>query len=178
MNRCGDGLLLLPTGVLPRSARTLGDRLHLCTVQDPCSGVLASAGLFTAINTDIIQWHLCGTASAYLPLAPTKLEIDFIRRWAKEAGYQALHLGGGVGNRADSLFHFKAGFSPVYKEFYTYRLVLDDNRYAELSRMWQARTRIPRTRRATYSRCIPSPWRGPLAGREGCGGGMLLIVSL
>ncbi len=144
MNRVrATGFYFFPQEYFRDLRATLGDCLHLCTVQDPRTGVLASAALFTAINTDIIQLHLCGTASAYLPLAPTKLEIDFIRRWAKEAGYQALHLGGGVGNRADSLFHFKAGFSPVCKEFYTYRLVLDDNRYAELSRMWQARTRIP-----------------------------------
>jgi len=104
----------------------LGDRLHLaCAVTE--TGETAAAGLF--ISTDgIVQYHLGGTAPAYLSLAPFKLVIDFMWRWAHDQSHRALHLGGGVGGTEDSLFHFKAGFSSARGEFYSYRLIVDHER--------------------------------------------------
>jgi hypothetical protein len=110
----------------------LGERLHLCTVLSP-AGDVGAAGLF--YETDgIVQYHLGATADAYVDRAPSKLMFDTVRRWAKERGNRVLHLGGGLGGRADSLFHFKAGFSHARAEFKTLRLVLDDERYALLAR--------------------------------------------
>ncbi len=120
----------------------LGDSLHLGTVDAP-DGNLACAGLFTVVQDDIVQYHLSGTADPYSHRAPTKLMLDHVRRWATALGCRAFHLGGGVGNREDSLFQFKAGFSPLLKEFRTYRLVLDKERYAELGRLWQVKTGVP-----------------------------------
>lgn len=104
----------------------LGNRLHLaCAVTE--TGETASAGLF--VNTDgIVQYHLGGTAPAYLALAPSKLVIDFMWRWAHDQSHRALHLGGGVGGIEDSLFDFKAGFSSMRGEFYTYRIIVDHER--------------------------------------------------
>jgi hypothetical protein len=114
---------------------SLGDHVHLCTVCTP-TGTLAAAGLFTEIG-GIVQYHLGGTRGEFLSAAPSKLMFDHVRRWAKQAGNRVLHLGGGVGGYKDSLFEFKAGFSKVKHPFCTYRMILDDDQYASLTRRWE-----------------------------------------
>jgi hypothetical protein len=116
---------------------TLGDRLHLCSVVSPQSEV-ASAGLFCAID-GAVQYHLGGTAGPYLSKAPSKLMFDFVRRWGKERGAATLHLGGGLGAVEDSLFHFKAGFSPLGATCQTFRMILDEDRYSTLHARWTER---------------------------------------
>jgi len=114
----------------------LGDRIHLaCVVSD--GGELAAAGLFI-VTEGIVQYHLGGTTPQHLPVAPSKLMMDFMWRWAQEQSQRVLHLGGGVGGVEDSLFRFKAGFSPARAEFYTYRMVIDESRYGLLSQAAQA----------------------------------------
>ena len=77
--------------------------------------------------------HLAGTKEKFLHYAPMKLAFDYMRQWGKESGYHTLHLGGGVGCSADSLFSFKAGFSPMRGDYFTYRMIFDQNRYALLN---------------------------------------------
>lgn len=109
----------------------LGDRLHLCVVE--IDGTFAGGGLF--VETDgLVQYHLSGTAEASVRDRPTKLMLHFARGWARERGNTRLHLGGGVGGAHDSLFDFKAGFSPDRHPYHTLRLVADPPRYAELVR--------------------------------------------
>ncbi len=109
----------------------LGDRLHLCVVE--IDGAFAGGGLF--VETDgLVQYHLSGMAEAFVRDRPTKLMLHFARGWAKERGDTRLHLGGGVGGSEDSLFDFKAGFSPDRHPYHTLRLVADTARYAELVR--------------------------------------------
>jgi lipid II:glycine glycyltransferase (peptidoglycan interpeptide bridge formation enzyme) len=108
----------------------LESRLHLCTVLSP-EGELASAGLFTATE-GIVQGHLAGTSERYFHMAPSKLVIFAEIEWGKAAGQSVYHLGGGVGARKDNLFNFKAGFSKLRSEFYTYRMVLDHDKYSSL----------------------------------------------
>lgn len=109
---------------------SLGERLHLCAVLSP-AGDLAAAGLFVVTNK-IVQYHLSGTAVGYLKQAPAKMMLDCAWRWAKEAGNEVFHLGGGVGGSDDSLFKFKAGFSDQLADFYTYRMILDEQMYDAL----------------------------------------------
>lgn len=117
----------------------LGNRVHLiCVLTD--NNELAAAGLFIATG-GIVQYHLGGTATHYLPLSPSKLMLDFAWRWAKAQSYDVLHLGGGVGGAEDSLFHFKAGFSPARGEFYTYRVVVDELKHATLQHAAQSTRR-------------------------------------
>lgn len=113
----------------------LGDRLHLCTTLSP-EGEVASSLLFIATN-GIVQNHLSGTWDKYLSFAPSKLEIDVVRRWAKENGNYFYHLGGGVGSCADSLFRFKSGFSNLRSDFYTYRMIIDPDKYTKLMQAWE-----------------------------------------
>ena len=109
----------------------LAEQLHLCTVLAP-DGTVASAGLFFE-HDGIIHYHLGATAEEHLRRAPSKLMFDHVRRWGQERGARVLDLGGGVGGAEDSLFLFKAGFSPLRARFHTLRLVIDAERYARLT---------------------------------------------
>jgi hypothetical protein len=61
-----------------------------------------------------------------------KLLYDTVRRWAKERGNRIFHFGGGVGGANDSLFSYKAGFSPRRHPFHTWRVVTDPDAYRRL----------------------------------------------
>lgn len=108
----------------------LGQKLHLCSVYSPNRDI-ACAALFSE-NNGIVQYHLSGTAEAYLKQSPNKLMLRFVRDWAKERGNQYFHLGGGVGGDQDPLFHFKKGFSKKLSDFFGYRVVLNEDVYFEL----------------------------------------------
>jgi hypothetical protein len=108
----------------------LGDDAHLGVVE--VGGEVVSAALFT--QTDgIVQYHLSGTDESALALSPLKIVINHARQWATDRGAQHLHLGGGLGGTQDSLMQFKSGFSRRRHAFRTWRVVLDEDRYALLS---------------------------------------------
>ncbi|MES4785177.1 MAG: hypothetical protein C4294_04465, partial [Nitrospiraceae bacterium] len=114
----------------------LGGRVHLCCVLSQ-TGEVACAGLFVVMG-EIVQFHLMGTAAQYLPLAPSKLMVDFICGWAQGIGAKVFHMGGGLGGTADSLFKFKAGFSKMRGECFTYRMILDEEKNDRLIRFAEA----------------------------------------
>ncbi len=107
----------------------LGNHLHLFVALK--DDVVISGGLFTICNS-IIQYHLGGTDSRYLKLAPSKLIFDTVRLWGTEIGATIFHLGGGVGSREDSLFRFKAGFSSLKYQFKVWRMVVNQEVYEQL----------------------------------------------
>lgn len=109
----------------------LGESLHLCIVEG--HGRVAAAGLF--VETDgIVEYHLGAWDVAFRDVQPMKLMLDFVRSWGQERRDRVFHLGGGVGGSTDSLFLFKAGFSPARHAFGTLRVVIDRDRYRELAR--------------------------------------------
>ena len=108
-------------------ASAIGDHLYLCLVNAP-SGEIVSAGLYTECG-GIIQAAFGGISNNFVKQSPSILEIDTVRWWAKEQGYQYLHLGGGVGGSEDSVYKFKAGFSPLRHTFLTLRIICDRNKY-------------------------------------------------
>jgi hypothetical protein len=112
----------------------LGDHLHLCIVK--LDEQIACAGLFTEIN-GLVQYHLSGTKNEFLKQYPNKIMLDYMRQWSKKRGNKFLHLGGGVGGQADSLFQFKAGFSKLRHPFYTWRAITDENAYTEAVKRWE-----------------------------------------
>lgn len=87
-----------------------------------------AAGLFFTCN-DIVQYHLGATRVKHNALGPMKLILDTVRTWAGHRGMRVLHLGGGLGAREDSLFHFKAGFSNRRHSYATWRWVIDQRQY-------------------------------------------------
>jgi hypothetical protein len=108
----------------------LGDRMRLSIVE--ADGEVAAAALFVE-TSGIVQYHLSGTAPAFVREGLTKVLIDHARCWATDRGDRALHLGGGLGSRPDDpLFHFKAGFSDLRHPFYTLRVVVDEDAYRDL----------------------------------------------
>jgi hypothetical protein len=139
-----------------RLRSVLGNYLHLCTVFSP-AGDLAAAGLLTSVN-GIVQCHLSATHDQYVSHAPSKMMFDHARRWAKEAGQYVFHMGGGVGGCSDSLFQFKAGFSKSRNDYYTYRMVLDEDKYDTLNSIRRARTGEPNEGTDFFP-----PYRGPSA---------------
>jgi hypothetical protein len=107
----------------------LGERMRLSVVK--VDGVLAAAGLFVE-TCGIVQFHLSCSDPRFSHEAPSKLMIDYVRRWAKERGNNQFHLGGGLGAADDSLFRFKSGFSKRRHPFHTLRIVCDEAEYARL----------------------------------------------
>jgi len=107
----------------------LGDRIHLCVVE--IEGAVAGGGLFVE-TAGLMDYHLSATDESRIRERPTKLMLHFMRGWAAERGNRLMHLGGGLGGNEDSLFEFKAGFSPLRHVYRTLRLVTDERRYAEL----------------------------------------------
>lgn len=112
----------------------LDGRLRLCLVEH--EGRPACAGLFTEMD-GIVQYHLGGTHNDFLRFGPSKLMFHFVREWAKVRGNTVLHLGGGHGGAADSLFRFKQGFAKDTVPFLTWRVVADPQAHAGLIARWR-----------------------------------------
>jgi hypothetical protein len=60
----------------------------------------------------LLHYHLGGTADAGRDAGASHVALYTLARWGAENGYEVLHLGGGVGGRADSLLEFKRRFAP------------------------------------------------------------------
>jgi hypothetical protein len=124
-----------PEKYFARLREALGEQLSLWLVEK--DGALACASLFTEVN-GIVQYHLSASDAAFAKMEPSKLLINAVRLWAQGRGDTDLHLGGGVGGARDSLFFFKSGFSARHHPFRSWRVVIDEVLYAELTR-----SRIP-----------------------------------
>jgi hypothetical protein len=120
--------------------QTLGPMLSLCIVRDAAGDPL-SGGLFSQC-CGIVQYHLGGTFNAALEARPSKHMFDFVRTWEKQRGSHVLHLGGGFGAKEDSLFDFKAGFSPRRHQFNTWHLIFDPATYQSLEGWRRAQSEV------------------------------------
>ncbi|MBI3695318.1 MAG: GNAT family N-acetyltransferase [Acidobacteria bacterium] len=112
-----------------RLKRALGSSAFLFLTR--CGRDIAAAGIFTEYS-GIVQNHFSVNNQQYLRLAPSKVLLDDVRRWAKARRNRVFHLGGGRGGRQDSLFAFKAAFSSRHHVFYASRRVLDARTYGSL----------------------------------------------
>lgn len=93
---------------------------------------VACVGIFFFCN-GIAQYHLSANHKKYIKYSPTKLMIDYVRRYANSKGCSIFHLGGGIGGKNDSLLNFKKGFSEKMDNFYVMKEVLNADKYDELS---------------------------------------------
>jgi hypothetical protein len=130
-----------PPAYYEELSAVLGERLWIGSVRQPSGEIVASA-LFIACGP-IVQYHLSGTRTAALALAPTKLLLDHGWRWARARGCRVLHLGGGVGSAEDSLFHFKAGFSDRRHPYHTWQVVFLEDIYEKLTLRRRAMASTP-----------------------------------
>jgi hypothetical protein len=127
-----------------------------------------SAGLCIACH-GILQFHLGGTLNRALQLAPMKLLVDELRLWGISQGLRVLHLGGGATtDPADTLLHFKKGFSDRTHEFAVWRSILFPDVYQRLceqNAQWSERHQLepvsddffPAYRCPTTCRVSPAP---------------------
>jgi lipid II:glycine glycyltransferase (peptidoglycan interpeptide bridge formation enzyme) len=97
------------------------------------------AGAMFISTKDIVQYHLAGSDTDNMDFYPIKLLIDEMRILATKEGAKYLNLGGGVGNKMDSLFHFKGSFSDVFKDFKVWNYIVNDNVYDEMVQQKQQR---------------------------------------
>jgi hypothetical protein len=139
MERLGaDMFWRLPPAYFTDLRTSLGRNVHLCVVE--VDEELAAGAILTEVD-GICEYHLAGTADAHVPASPSKLVVDFARRWAKQRGNHTLHLAGSI-RRGDSLSHFKTGFSPLLHPVYSWRLVPNPYAYDLLVGRWQAGARV------------------------------------
>ncbi|SNY56535.1 GNAT family N-acetyltransferase [Paractinoplanes atraurantiacus] len=108
----------------------IGDRMHLAVALEGDEVV----GGNTFFEYDgIATGYVSSTRRAKHRYAD-ELLYDEVRRWCRERGDTAFHLGGGRGGRSDSLFSYKAGFSPRRHAFHTWRVIADPQAYLQLVR--------------------------------------------
>ncbi|HUO56387.1 MAG TPA: GNAT family N-acetyltransferase [Candidatus Paceibacterota bacterium] len=81
-------------------------------------------------NHVILHDYLRAADPEFLALRPNDLLVDEISAWARGAGYREYVLGGGNSNsQDDTLFKFKASFSPLTRDFYLYKKIHDREAY-------------------------------------------------
>ena len=103
--------------------------VHCCVVES--GATIAAACIFFECD-GIVSAHLGGTRSEFLSRSPFTMVLTEGILWARSQGNRWALLGGGVGGREDSLFHFKAGFSDTRFPFLTSRLIINDALYHQM----------------------------------------------
>ncbi|WP_207425892.1 GNAT family N-acetyltransferase [Pedobacter sp. SYSU D00535] len=96
------------------------------------AGQEAISGTLVTFTNGIIQGHLIGTKAAYLSESPAKLLVDEVSIIGRELKMDFYHLGGGLGFKKDSLFHWKIGFSDYCLPYYSWRYIADRTAYKNL----------------------------------------------
>ncbi len=124
-------------GHLRAMRQTLGDRMMLLIAE--IGGEIAAGSIFLETN-GIVNYHLSGTRAEFVRNHPSRTILHRAALVAAERGHRVLHLGGGRGGARDSLFGFKASFSPCRQAFHTWRFVADEAAYRSLVNRWQERT--------------------------------------
>jgi len=109
----------------------VGDRMHLAVALE---GDEVVGGNTFFEHDGIATGYVSSTRRARNRYAD-ELLYDEVRRWCKSRGDTVFHLGGGKGGCNDSLFSYKAGFSPSRHPFHTWRLVPDLDAYTQLVRL-------------------------------------------
>jgi hypothetical protein len=103
----------------------VGDRMHLAVALEG-DEVVGGNTFFS--HDGIATGYVSSTRRAPRRYAD-ELLYDEVRRWCKSRGDTVFHLGGGKGGSNDSLFSYKAGFSPSRHPFHTWRVVADPDAY-------------------------------------------------
>lgn len=96
------------------------------------------AGCIVLTGRQFAHYHLGASDPASLVLRPNHLLFAEMIRWAKQAGFQALHLGGGTTrSEEDSLLAYKRSFSANQTFFGLGTSILDATIYERLTRQFE-----------------------------------------
>jgi Acetyltransferase (GNAT) domain len=109
--------------------KILADQIKICVVE--INSEIVAASLVTEFS-GIVQYYLGGTKTEFLSQSPATIMFKYMIEWAKHRNNTCLNLGGGLGGKEDSLYHFKAGFSDEFKPFTTIRAVVNQGEYHRL----------------------------------------------
>jgi len=96
------------------------------------SNEIAAGSMFVKTN-DIIQYHLSGTNSDFMKIAPSRLLLDEMRVQGTNEGYTYFNLGGGYQSKEDALFNFKSSFSDDIHSFKIWTLIVNEAVYNNLT---------------------------------------------
>jgi len=98
-------------------------------------GQIVAATLYLHDGEDVYS-YLGGADHEFQNVRPTNAIVYDTIVWAKEQGKKRLILGGGY-KPDDGIFRFKASFSPLRAEFFTYRQIHMPELYTCLSMAWE-----------------------------------------
>lgn len=132
-----EGRYLFPDAYFADLRQSLGGLAHLAVAE--VDGETAAVLLFTVCG-GIAEAHLTGVDPKHRALSPLKALLDGAADIARKHGATRLHLGAGRGGQEDSLFAFKARFSPIRHDFWIGGWVLDVGAHDGLVR---ARSDVP-----------------------------------
>jgi Acetyltransferase (GNAT) domain len=118
----------------------LSPKLYVCEIET--ENQIVAASLITE-SRGIVQYHLGGTKNGFLKQSPSTLMFNYITTWAKKRGNSYFNLGGGVGNKKDSLYHFKSGFSNTTEPYMTMRMIVNEDLYNHLIKSAHVQPNIP-----------------------------------
>ena len=107
--------------------KILDDKLYLYSVI--CDNEMICASLFSKVG-EISQYYLSATNLKYSFMAPNKYLLHEVTKKLKETGSKQLNLGGGLGGENDALYQFKSGFSSDVSQFYTWRKIINEEKYS------------------------------------------------
>jgi len=96
------------------------------------SGRIIGGATFVVCN-EFMEYHLGAMVNAYKQYSPIKLLIDEARLIGNEKKLSVLHLGGGYGGKNDNLYVFKQRMSSLIFTFKTWKWIVNESIYKELS---------------------------------------------
>jgi len=89
----------------------------------------AVCGEVVICTKKIMQSHLLASSNKYNGYSPTKLITDEVSLVGRQLGMHFYSLGGGLGFKQDSLFHFKSLFSKFFMDFKSWRYIANEENY-------------------------------------------------
>lgn len=112
---------------------------HLAELVDK-SGILMEAVYESKVIASIVllrgdkfsHYHLSASDLEFRRLQANSLLLWAAIKWSQNQGLSLMHLGGGYSSSNDSLFRFKAGFSPYTGEYYIGKVIHDRKNYNEI----------------------------------------------
>ena len=87
-------------------------------------------------DRDNVYSYLGGADYNFQEVRPTNAVVENVIRWAREKGKRRLILGGGY-RPDDGIFRFKASFSPLRANFYTFQRIHAPDAYTTLVEEWR-----------------------------------------
>ncbi|HWQ52176.1 MAG TPA: GNAT family N-acetyltransferase [Bryobacteraceae bacterium] len=114
-NQADEGYFF-PAAYFENLREALDSHVHLMVTS---LGGSTAAAVVVLESEEIVQAYLGGGADEFRNLGSFKVLLDDLRLWSIARGKRFLHLGGGRGGTADTLFAFKSHFSHRRHDFLT-----------------------------------------------------------